>query len=180
MRRTNTFIAYLSRIPYYVSEGVCQSPSIRALISYGGLPFSTFSTSLASLPPQLIHIAGPELPRRESLSLVVESPARIPVPGIVKTYRYADTKKDSGWILPSDENYHKRNAGVAHTRSLAFLKPLTNGPYFDLEEVWEEHTRFEFGERDVERTMATMVEEPYVNHIPTLACVYRIPFPQHV
>lgn len=42
------------------------------------------------------------------------------------------------------------------------------GPYFDLEAIWEEHTLFEFGERAVEKTMSTMVQEPYVNHIPTM------------
>ena len=39
----------------------------------------------------------------------------------------------------------------------------------DLVALWEEHTRFEFGERDVDATMATMVAEPYVNHVPTMA-----------
>ena len=42
------------------------------------------------------------------------------------------------------------------------------GPYFDLEAIWDEHTRYEFADRSVEETMATMVDEPYVNHIPTL------------
>lgn len=72
------------------------------------------------------------------------------------------------WVLPADEDYHSTSAGIAHTRSLAFLKPLLNGPYFDLEAIWDEHCRYEFGERDVARTMATMVAQPYVNHIPTL------------
>ena len=39
----------------------------------------------------------------------------------------------------------------------------------DLVALWEDHTRFEFGERDVDATMATMVAEPYVNHVPTMA-----------
>jgi carboxymethylenebutenolidase len=39
----------------------------------------------------------------------------------------------------------------------------------DLVSVWEAHTRFEFKTRDVDATMATMVAEPYVNHVPTLA-----------
>jgi carboxymethylenebutenolidase len=34
--------------------------------------------------------------------------------------------------------------------------------------VWDEHCRYEFGERNVDKTMATMVAEPYVNHIPTM------------
>src|SRR6516165_3934640 len=38
----------------------------------------------------------------------------------------------------------------------------------DLAELWEEHCRCEFESRDVNATMATMVEQPYVNHIPTM------------
>jgi carboxymethylenebutenolidase len=39
----------------------------------------------------------------------------------------------------------------------------------DLVALWEDHTRFEFEVRDVDATMATMVPDPYVNHVPTLA-----------
>jgi carboxymethylenebutenolidase len=42
-------------------------------------------------------------------------------------------------------------------------------PGHDLVALWEEHTRTEFETRDVDATMATMVDEPYVNHIPTMA-----------
>ncbi len=42
-------------------------------------------------------------------------------------------------------------------------------PVHDLVALWEEHTRTEFEARDVDATMATMVDEPYVNHIPTMA-----------
>ncbi len=38
----------------------------------------------------------------------------------------------------------------------------------DLAALWDEHCRFEFETRDVDATMATMVESPYVNHIPTM------------
>jgi carboxymethylenebutenolidase len=38
----------------------------------------------------------------------------------------------------------------------------------DLIALWEEHCRYEFETRDVDAVMATMVEEPYVNHIPTM------------
>lgn len=41
-------------------------------------------------------------------------------------------------------------------------------PEHDLEQLWEAHTRYEFETRDVDATMATMVEQPYVNHIPTM------------
>jgi carboxymethylenebutenolidase len=38
----------------------------------------------------------------------------------------------------------------------------------DLAALWEEHCRYEFETRDVDATMATMVDEPYVNHVPTM------------
>jgi carboxymethylenebutenolidase len=37
-----------------------------------------------------------------------------------------------------------------------------------LDEIWEEHTRDEFVTRDVNATLATMVEDAYVNHIPVM------------
>ncbi|CBX95349.1 hypothetical protein IAQ61_004174 [Plenodomus lingam] len=160
-------ISYVSRTPYYVEEAASQSPDIKALISYGGRNFITYSPAMTSLPPQLIHAAGAEVPRRQSVSTVPDSAAPAPQ-GVVKTYRYEDAKRDTNWVLPSDENYHGRSAHIAHSRSLEFLKPLLNGPYFDLEAVWEEHLHYEFDGRSVPKTMATMVDQPYVNHIPTL------------
>jgi carboxymethylenebutenolidase len=38
----------------------------------------------------------------------------------------------------------------------------------DLSKLWEEHTAHEFSTRDTEATLATMVEDAYVNHIPVL------------
>jgi len=37
-----------------------------------------------------------------------------------------------------------------------------------LRQLWEEHTRHEFSTRDTEATLATMVEDAYVNHVPVL------------
>ena len=41
-------------------------------------------------------------------------------------------------------------------------------PDYDLAALWEAHLRYEFETRDVDATMATMVAEPYVNHLPTM------------
>jgi carboxymethylenebutenolidase len=35
-------------------------------------------------------------------------------------------------------------------------------------DAWEAHLRAEFDDRSLDDTMATMVDEPYVNHVPTL------------
>lgn len=83
------------------------------------------------------------------------------------SYRYTDVSSP-GFIIPGHPDFKISTAGVAHTRSLAFIKKHLGGPYFDLEKIWDEHTYYEFGDRSVEKTMATMVQEPYVNHIPTV------------
>ncbi len=41
-------------------------------------------------------------------------------------------------------------------------------PHPDLSALWEEHTAHEFSTRDTEATLATMVDDAYVNHIPVL------------
>ncbi|HTC75573.1 MAG TPA: hypothetical protein VK684_08365 [Edaphobacter sp.] len=38
----------------------------------------------------------------------------------------------------------------------------------DLEKLWDEHTKYEFATPDVEATLATMVEDAYVNHVPVM------------
>jgi carboxymethylenebutenolidase len=41
-------------------------------------------------------------------------------------------------------------------------------PDADLTALWEEHTSHEFVTRDTEATLATMVEDAYVNHVPVM------------
>ncbi len=38
----------------------------------------------------------------------------------------------------------------------------------NLSKLWEEHTVHEFVTRDTERTLGTMVEDAYVNHVPVM------------
>ncbi|HHF7366463.1 TPA: ester cyclase [Legionella bozemanae] len=35
-------------------------------------------------------------------------------------------------------------------------------------QIWENHTRYEFEAKNVNQTMKTMIENPYVNHVPTM------------
>jgi carboxymethylenebutenolidase len=41
-------------------------------------------------------------------------------------------------------------------------------PQSDLARLWEEHTNHEFVTRDTDSTLATMVDDAYVNHVPVL------------
>ncbi len=65
------------------------------------------------------------------------------------------------------EHFHKPSAWMAHQRTMATLKAAI-GPHPDLSALWDKHCEHEFATRDVDATMATMVAEPYVNHIPTM------------
>lgn len=103
--------------------------------------------------PILIHAAGKSSspPERSEAKIVYEYPSA-----------------QSSFAVAFHKNFGYANEAVSHTRSLKFMKKRVGGPYFDLEAIWDEHTYFEFGDRSVEKTMATMVQEPYVNHIPTV------------
>ncbi|KAJ5503809.1 hypothetical protein N7463_006683 [Penicillium fimorum] len=83
------------------------------------------------------------------------------------THVYSDVSSPS-FMIPGHPNFKISTAGVAHTRSVGYIKKHMGGPFFDLEKIWDEHTYYEFEARSVEKTMATMVAEPYVNHVPTL------------
>jgi carboxymethylenebutenolidase len=72
-----------------------------------------------------------------------------------------------GFATKGGAHYQKAAAGLAHSRSIALLRRVL-GPEYDLEALWEAHTRYEFETRDVAATMRTMVAEPYVNHVPVM------------
>jgi carboxymethylenebutenolidase len=180
------------------------TPKLCCIVTYANL-------ELASVLPrplmQHIYSLGPRDSIAPQLSVQdtdnwsdIDSPGNITSP--ITTYRYIlpdQTASSSGtaaslsttplqsFIHPSSPNYNHTYSTLAHTRTLTFLREQIGGPIFDIEAIWEAHTRFEFERRDVEGTMGTMVvsalawglylsdrlssarqAEPYVNHIPTL------------
>lgn len=82
-------------------------------------------------------------------------------------YKYPAIKS-TRFAIPGLDSFEYASDAVAHTRNLTFLKRHIRGADFDLEAIWEEHTYWEFENRSVPKTMGTMVQEPYVNHIPTV------------
>ncbi|KAI0096594.1 hypothetical protein GGR51DRAFT_543168 [Nemania sp. FL0031] len=119
----------------------------------------SFSTDWdLSSKPELVHIAGS-----------TPAPSTSSSRPNTRQHSYPSAKSPS-FILPSSPDFHYPSANVSHTRSLTFLKssPALAGPVFDLEVIWDEHTALEFATRSVAKTMGTMVDEPYVNHIPVL------------
>lgn len=119
------------------------SDLIKAVVSYGPMKL---------VQPHLSHLAG----HGEKSTSDNE------------TTHWYPAAQCASFVISSHPDYHPPSAAVAHSRSLEFLKKRLGGPWFDLEAIWDEHTRLEFAERAVEETMNTMVQEPYVNHVPTM------------
>ncbi|ATG74930.1 carboxymethylenebutenolidase [Zobellella denitrificans] len=74
---------------------------------------------------------------------------------------------DHAFARAGSPHYHKPSALMAHQRSVSALRRAI-GPHYDLSALWDKHCEYEFDTRNVDDTMATMVAEPYVNHIPTM------------
>ncbi|KAJ5570116.1 uncharacterized protein N7459_009546 [Penicillium hispanicum] len=127
-------------------------PEIIAGIVYADK--STLPTLQSTTTAVLQHIAGQDAAARVRSETLVQ-------------YYYPGMKSHA-FAVPGQDDFHYNTEAVAHTRNLQFLKPRMGGPYFDLETIWNEHTYYEFADRSVEHTMSTMVEEPYVNHVPTI------------
>ncbi|KAJ5034987.1 uncharacterized protein L3040_008252 [Drepanopeziza brunnea f. sp. 'multigermtubi'] len=79
---------------------------------------------------------------------------------IVKSHilhTYDDPLLGENFVLPGHVDYEAGPAVVAHIRALGFLKKRLGGPYFDLEAIRDGHCRLAFAERDVKKTMVTIV-----------------------
>lgn len=75
--------------------------------------------------------------------------------------------QDHAFAREEGEHYDKPSASLAYGRTIEHFHRVI-GPIFDLSTLWDAHCYHEFATRDVGATMATMVGEPYVNHIPTM------------
>ena len=83
----------------------------------------------------------------------------------VQIYDYPG--RDHAFMNQGRPSYDRPTAMMAHSRTIAALRGAL-GPRYALEPLWEQHCFYEFGARDVDATMKTMVDAPYVNHIPTM------------
>lgn len=83
----------------------------------------------------------------------------------VTSYNYPGC--DHAFATTGRESHNKPAEMMAYSRTLGLYRKEM-GPIYDLGFLWDKHCEYEFGSRDVDATMATMVAEPYVNHIPTM------------
>ncbi|KAH7245683.1 hypothetical protein BKA59DRAFT_527506 [Fusarium tricinctum] len=144
-------IAYDPQLWNLVAGTLDSAPSLAGAVIYAN--DSDVVTLQKANIPILRHIAG--------------RTAKLERNNGATTYSYPNAKSHL-IATPFFEDFDYWVESLSHTRNLTFLKPLTGGPYFDLEAIWDEHTYYEFADRSVEHTMSTMVDQPYVNHVPTL------------
>ncbi|RMZ77576.1 hypothetical protein DV737_g4261, partial [Chaetothyriales sp. CBS 132003] len=136
-----------------VTPALSTTPELVGAVIYADQPDAGSNPTKISIPT-LWHIAG-------------QAPSASKGPESAKKYYYPSVQS-SKFATPFHQHFHYNSEALSHTRNLTHLKPLLGGPYFDLETIWDEHTYYEFADRSVEHTMSTMVQEPYVNHVPTM------------
>jgi carboxymethylenebutenolidase len=139
-------------------------PGVDCAIAYYGVGIEDELDLIGRIGcPVALHFAeNDEYVPAEAVARIKEAAATRPT---VQIYTYPGARH--GFVRPDGGDYDKPAAGLAHSRSLALLRRAM-GPRYDLEALWQAHVRYEFETRDVAATMATMVAEPYVNHIPVM------------
>ncbi|OJD10116.1 hypothetical protein AJ78_08740 [Emergomyces pasteurianus Ep9510] len=131
-------------------------PEIVGIASYGeDVAIYSNNNNNSKQPPKLLHLPGNG------------TTTATPTDDHITIHKYPNAKSPN-FVIPQHPDFIPSAGAMAHTRTLSFLKSKIGGPLFDLEAIWEEHTYFEFGDRSVNKTMATMVQEPYINSIPTM------------
>ena len=132
-----------------VAMTMSKHPSIKCAVCYGP-PHIDVAQSTCDI---IIHSSAPEIFSH------LEGQSNL------KIFSYPDVSSE--FFSPTSASYNKSATLIAYSRTLEAIRNKI-GPIYDLTALWELHTQYEFGERNVDATMSTMVDAPYVNHIPTM------------
>ena len=137
-------------------------PQVVGVVSYG------YSSEIdINKLPYLVHLPGQH----------AELPQDATANSNVTVYNYPEAKSPF-FVIPKHPDFITSSAGVAHSRSLTFLKEKIGGPHFDMVAAWNDHAYYELGERNAAKTLGTMVQEPYVILISTVSYTTRLPNPK--
>lgn len=144
-----------------------------AVVSYYGVGIDRTLDEAGKLAcPLLLHLAEDDAYCDASAQKRIQEAFAHDTRAVIHTY--AD--QSHAFARPGGQHYHAASAELADLRTWAHLHehlgcakgPLHEEPRLDLAAIWEEHIKYEFETRDHEDTLKTMVEDAYVNHIPTL------------
>ena len=133
-------------------------------VSYYGVGLDAYTNKIPAIHcPMIFHFAEndaltPPASREKIIAALKAKPS-------IETYVYPGC--DHAFATPEREHFDKPAAMMAYSRTMAMLRKVL-GPVYDLNQLWEMHCYYEFGTRDVNAVMPTMVAQPYVNHVPTM------------
>ncbi|MFO1067490.1 MAG: dienelactone hydrolase family protein [Geminicoccaceae bacterium] len=137
-------------------------------VCYYGVGIEGFTGEIKNIKgPVVMHFA--ELDKYAPKEAVAQVKAAAAGNDLVTIYEYPGV--DHAFARVGGDHWHKPSAMMAYSRSLALFRQVL-GPHYNLSVLWDKHCEHEFATRDVNATMATMVAEPYVNHIPTMTGGY--------
>lgn len=133
-------------------------------VGYYGVTIENYLTEAAKIRvPMVLHFASED--KYAPAEAVEKIKHAFKGRDDVEIYVYQGV--DHAFARTGGMHYDRPASMMAHSRSIALFRKVM-GPHYDLSALWEQHTMHEFGTRDVDATMKTMVAQPYVNHIPTL------------
>jgi hypothetical protein len=123
-------------------------PKLRAVIAYYPAYLPKAGSGFPAALRVLIHLAG-------------DQPFAAKYPSF--TYKNAEV----GFAEEDLEQYDEISARLAWSRTLGCLREAFEISV-DLEPDWEKHLSVKYAEKDVDGTMATIVADAYVNHVPVM------------
>ncbi|NKB22525.1 MAG: carboxymethylenebutenolidase [Alphaproteobacteria bacterium] len=135
-----------------------------AFIAFDVMPLAGENNILDNVPcPFVLQFGTKNAPDAEALVATLQD-----------GFSRKDGSRVYGWeegapsfSIEERDSFNKLADSLAHSRTLEMLRRVV-GPYYDYAALFAEHVYHEFTTCDVDATMATMIDEPYVNHTPTL------------
>jgi carboxymethylenebutenolidase len=145
----------------YLTAARC---NVEAAVSYYGVGIETRLNEAGAVRcPMVLHFGEQDrfVPAAARDAIAVAFKDR----DDVEVYIYPGA--DHAFNNPVRPSYDRFAASLAHSRTIGMLRHAI-GPRFDLSALWERHADLEFKYHDAASTMTTMVDRPYVNHVPTM------------
>jgi carboxymethylenebutenolidase len=139
--------------------------SFSALVIFDAPGAATGTAALAALPCPVVFQFG-TMDDVTTTAAINDLRSQINATDGSRVYEWPDAAP--GFALPGHPAFDSRVDSLAHSRTLELIRRVV-GPYYDYVALFAEHIRHEFETRDVDATMATMIGDPYVNHVATLA-----------
>lgn len=134
-------------------------------VGYYGVGIESALDEVANLrQPLMLHIAQqdkycpPEAQARLHAAMAANP--------LVTLHDYAG--RDHAFARNNGIHFNAEAAELANLRTLEFFVRYLQATKQNLSALWDEHVKYEFATRNTEDTLATMVPDAYVNHIPVL------------